>query len=119
MWPDGVLLAQAVRLPSNGCSISCHSHSIDCWSLAAIAGKFVTDTILAPSARGVDDVSHAIAAVGSRHLEKAVEFVNKFCPEGAAAQIDGLVTFKPLAVGSYSEVYQCEVSIKGKLLEQR
>jgi len=36
--------------------------------------------------------------------------VDKFCPKGAAAQIDGLVDFKPKAYGSYKEVVQDSVS---------
>lgn len=60
--------------------------------------------------RGVTDVSHAVAAVGSRSLPKAQEFIEKYCPNGGVAQQDGSVDFKTDAVGSYQEVVDHPVS---------
>ena len=56
------------------------------------------------SSRDVTDVSHAVGAVAARSLSKAQEFVDSFCPKGAAAQIDGLVDFAPKAYGDYKEM---------------
>jgi hypothetical protein len=50
------------------------------------------------------DVTHAIAAVGSRSLQKAKEFKEKFCPKGAIGQQEGHVGFDVEPVGSYKEV---------------
>ncbi|WVQ82028.1 hypothetical protein IAT38_004156 [Cryptococcus sp. DSM 104549] len=69
-----------------------------------ISSEFCKDISRAMSSRGVTDVSHAIAAVGSRSLAKAEEFIKTNCPEGAAGQQTGLVDFKPKAYGSYKEV---------------
>ena len=62
------------------------------------------------SMRGVSDISHAVAAAGSRDLKKAQEFIAKYCPEGASGQKEGLVDFKPKAYGSYQEVADDPVS---------
>ncbi|KAK4685059.1 hypothetical protein P7C73_g5098, partial [Tremellales sp. Uapishka_1] len=60
------------------------------------------------ASRNVTDVSHAIAAVGSRSLSKAEAFLAKHSPNGAAAQQDGLIDFKPRPYGSYREVVEDE-----------
>lgn len=62
------------------------------------------------SSRNVTDISHAIAAVGSRSLNKAKGFIADFCPEGAAGQQDQLVDFMPEAFGSYKDVVKHRVS---------
>ncbi|WVN90151.1 uncharacterized protein L203_105387 [Cryptococcus depauperatus CBS 7841] len=71
-----------------------------------ISSEFAQDISRPMASRNVTDVSHAIAAVGSRSLLKAKEFVNKFTPDGAAAQQAGLVDFKPRPYGSYREVVE-------------
>ena len=75
-----------------------------------ISSEFVRDLVLPPETRGVSDVVHAVAAVGSRSVDKAKEFIQKNCPEGASAQKAGLSTVKPVARGSYAEVYSDPVS---------
>jgi hypothetical protein len=62
------------------------------------------------STRNVTDVSHAIAAIGSRSLDKAKEFIAEYCPKGAAGQQNGLVDFGPEACGSYKAVVDHPVS---------
>ncbi|WWD18925.1 hypothetical protein CI109_103381 [Kwoniella shandongensis] len=69
-----------------------------------ISSEFTKDVSRPMSSRNVTDVSHAIAAVGSRTLSKAEEFIAANCPNGAAGQQTGLVDFKPKAYGSYKEV---------------
>ncbi|ORX38668.1 hypothetical protein BD324DRAFT_608065 [Kockovaella imperatae] len=69
-----------------------------------ISSEFVMDITRPTSLRKVSDVSHALAAVGSRSLPKAEDFISKYCPDGACGQKDGLVDFKPRAYGSYKEV---------------
>ncbi|ORY35372.1 hypothetical protein BCR39DRAFT_509126 [Naematelia encephala] len=71
-----------------------------------ISSEFVKDVSRPMSTRNVSDVSHAIAAAGSRSLSKAQAFLNEYCPNGAAAQQDGLVEFKPKPYGSYKEVVE-------------
>ncbi|WWC90848.1 uncharacterized protein L201_005785 [Kwoniella dendrophila CBS 6074] len=73
-----------------------------------ISSEFVTDLCRSPSARNVQGISHAVAAAGSRNLSKAEEFLNKYCPKGAAAQQNNLVDFKPKAYGSYKGVVEDE-----------
>ena len=60
------------------------------------------------------DVSHAVAACGSRTLSKAEEFIHNYCPKGAVGQQDGLVGFKPKACGSYKEVVEDPVRRNGR-----
>ncbi|WVR07379.1 hypothetical protein IAU60_004420 [Kwoniella sp. DSM 27419] len=69
-----------------------------------ISSEFAKDVSRPMSSRNVTDVSHAIAAVGSRSLAKAEDFIKTHCPEGAAGQQDGWVDFKPKGYGSYKEV---------------
>lgn len=69
-----------------------------------ISSEFVRDICRPLSSRDVTDVSHAVGAVAARSLSKAQEFVDSFCPKGAAAQIDGLVDFAPKAYGDYKEM---------------
>ncbi|TYJ56061.1 hypothetical protein B9479_003171 [Cryptococcus floricola] len=69
-----------------------------------ISSMFTKDISRPMSTRNVTDVSHAIAAVGSRSLEKAEDFIAEHTPNGAAAQQDGLVDLKPKAYGSYQGV---------------
>ena len=69
------------------------------------------DLVLSPSASaGNSDVAHAVIACGSRSLSKAEDFISQFCPEGAFAQKSGLVSARPEAKGSYSEVFNHKVS---------
>lgn len=75
-----------------------------------VSSDFVKDLVLPPEGRNVADVAHAVAAVGSRSLDKAQEFIRKFCPEGGSAQKTGLVETKPVARGAYAEVYSDKVS---------
>ncbi|EJD01504.1 NAD-binding protein [Fomitiporia mediterranea MF3/22] len=70
-----------------------------------ISSRFVEDLVLHPEGRGTTDVAHAVAAVGSRSLDKAQEFIQKYCPEGGFAQKAGLTSTKSVARGSYAEVY--------------
>lgn len=78
--------------------------------MIGISSEFVKDACRPMNTRNVTDVSHAIAAVGSRSLEKAEDFINKYCPAGGAAQQEGLVQFKPKACGSYKAVVEDAVS---------
>ncbi|WWC63118.1 uncharacterized protein I303_105718 [Kwoniella dejecticola CBS 10117] len=71
-----------------------------------ISTEFVQDICRPPSSRGVKNISHAVAAAGSRNIAKAQGFLDKNCPQGAAAQQDGLVDFKPKAYGSYKGVVE-------------
>ncbi|GAA5911311.1 hypothetical protein JCM6882_002345 [Rhodosporidiobolus microsporus] len=73
-----------------------------------IASEMVKDLVLDPSTRSCSDVVHSVAAVASRSVEKAQEFIDEYCPEGAFAQKSGLVKEKPVPVGSYEELYQRE-----------
>ena len=74
---------------------------------------FVKDLCIPPSTRGASDISHAVAAVGSRSLKKAQDFIQSNCPNGAAAQSDGTVQWAPKAYGSYKEVVNDPVSQAG------
>lgn len=57
--------------------------------------------MLDPAGRGVTDVKHKVAAVGSRSVDKAQKFIDDFAPGSGA-----------LALGSYDELVQCaEVDI--------
>ncbi|KAK8854925.1 hypothetical protein IAR55_003664 [Kwoniella newhampshirensis] len=69
-----------------------------------ISSEFTKDVSRPMASRGVTDVTHAIAAVGSRSLSKAEDFIAANCPRGAAGQQDGLVGFKTKAYGSYKGV---------------
>lgn len=81
------------------------------WTLMlGISSKFASDLTLSPLSRGAN-VSHAIAAVGSRNVAKAEEFINEFCPEGGAAQVEGLSQLVPRAYGSYAEVVNDPVGV--------
>ncbi|WRT68239.1 uncharacterized protein IL334_005215 [Kwoniella shivajii] len=71
-----------------------------------ISSEFVKDICRPPSSRGVNDISHAVAAAGSRSLSKAEEFLETNIPNGGAAQQDGSVDFKPKAYGSYQGVIE-------------
>ena len=72
---------------------------------------FTKDLCISPSTRKEHSVTHAVAAVGSRSLQKAEEFIRDVCPKGAAGQIDGTASFKPKAYGSYKEVVEDPVSL--------
>ena len=82
----------------------------------SISAAFAKDLALPPEGRSVDDVSHAIVAVGSRSLDKAQKFIQDNCPEGGCAQKTGLVPIAPAAFGSYAEVYSNPVSFPLMLL---
>ncbi|ADV22727.1 Conserved hypothetical protein [Cryptococcus gattii WM276] len=71
-----------------------------------ISSEFTKDVSRPMASRNVTDVSHAIAAVGSRSLSKAEDFISNYCPNGAAGQQDGHVDFKPKAYGSYKGVVE-------------
>jgi len=73
-----------------------------------ISSEFVKDLGLNPSGRQVTDVSHAVVAVGSRTMDKAIQFIKEFCPSGACAQQAGFYKVGAEAVGSYEEVYSRE-----------
>jgi len=60
-----------------------------------IASVFVKDLLIDPKTRGVNDIIHKVSSVGSRSVEKAQEFIDKF-----AAGDKGIKAF-----GSYEEVY--------------
>lgn len=85
------------------------------WGIIAtgkISSEFVKDLVLPPSGRSVSDIAHAVVAVGSRSVLKAQDFIEKFCPDGASAQVAGLTEKrKAVAYGSYAEVYADEVSL--------
>lgn len=74
-----------------------------------ISSNFVKDLVLASSERKVFDVAHAVTACGSRSISKAEEFITQYCPHGASAQKEGHIKTKPVAKGSYHEVYTHEV----------
>ncbi|PAV20366.1 dimeric dihydrodiol dehydrogenase [Pyrrhoderma noxium] len=82
------------------------------WGIIAtgkISSEFVKDLVLPPSGRSVSDIAHAVVAVGSRSVLKAQDFIEKFCPDGASAQVAGLTEKrKAVAYGSYAEVYADE-----------
>ncbi|KAI0048101.1 NAD(P)-binding protein [Auriscalpium vulgare] len=64
-------------------------------STGHIATVFVKDLLVDPQTRGVADVVHKVAAVGSRTVESAQQFINKVA--GGDTSIQGY--------GSYAEVY--------------
>ncbi|KAL7410453.1 NAD-P-binding protein [Mrakia frigida] len=68
------------------------------WGIIATGGiskSFSLDLIIDPTTRGVTDVVHEIAAVGSRSVEKAEAFIKE----------NGLGEGKVKACGSYEDVY--------------
>ncbi|WWC58899.1 uncharacterized protein I303_101444 [Kwoniella dejecticola CBS 10117] len=69
-----------------------------------ISSMFVKD--LSVQRPDVTDVQHSIAAVGSRDKAKASRFIEDFCANGASAQQADNGVAKPVAFGSYEEVYQ-------------
>lgn len=76
-----------------------------------ISSSFVRDLVLSPSNRGTTDVAHAVAAVGSRSLDKANTFITTYCPEGGCAQKGGFTEVKTRAFGCYEDVYKDEASV--------
>ncbi|KAF8817481.1 NAD(P)-binding protein [Phlegmacium glaucopus] len=64
-------------------------------STGNIAASFTRDLLINPSTRGVHDILHKIAAVGSRTVEKAKDFIDR-CAQG-----DQSIK----AYGTYEEVY--------------
>ncbi|BGP37408.1 hypothetical protein JCM10450v2_001318 [Rhodotorula kratochvilovae] len=82
------------------------------WGVAGpgwIASEMVKDLVLDPAGRDVSDVVHAVAAVASSSsVAKAQKFIDDFCPEGAFAQKTGLDKSKPVALGTYKELYARE-----------
>lgn len=72
---------------------------------------FTKDLCVPPSTRDEHSVTHAVAAVGSRSIQKAEAFISETCPDGAAAQIEGNVQLKPKAYGSYKEVVEGAVRL--------
>merc|ERR1712093_163225 len=69
-----------------------------------ISANFVRDLAIDPTERKATDVSHAVAAVGSRDAKKAQEFIDKEIPKGAWAQQAGHYAQPPQALGSYDEL---------------
>ncbi|EJU03550.1 NADP-binding protein [Dacryopinax primogenitus] len=59
-----------------------------------ISGCFVRDIVLDPKTRGVEDVIHTFAAVGSRDVAKGREFAEKNAPHSTGVKV----------YGSYEEV---------------
>ncbi|WWD21849.1 hypothetical protein CI109_106337 [Kwoniella shandongensis] len=78
-------------------------------STGGISTKFVHDLLVDPSSREVSDVAHKISAVGSRSVESAQKFVDKFKAtpenESAAWGVKNGVLEGVKAVGTYQEVY--------------
>ncbi|KAH9479521.1 D-xylose 1-dehydrogenase (NADP(+)) [Psilocybe cubensis] len=64
-------------------------------STGNIAAAFVKDLLIDPKTRGVHDVVHKVASVGSRSVEKAKEFIDRLT--GGDKSIK--------AFGTYEEVY--------------
>jgi hypothetical protein len=58
------------------------------------------------------EVSHAIAAIGSRNISKAEQFIKDNCPDGGAAQKDGSSKIKMEAKGSYKDCVEDPVSFE-------
>ncbi|KAL7422046.1 hypothetical protein Q5752_003819 [Cryptotrichosporon argae] len=78
-------------------------------STGAIAGRFTSDLLVDPSTRGVADVAHAVAAVGSRSVASARAFLDRLAEgaQGEAAQwgVDRGFLKDTKAYGSYDEVF--------------
>jgi dihydrodiol dehydrogenase / D-xylose 1-dehydrogenase (NADP) len=66
--------------------------------------------VLPTAERDASDVAHVVAAIGSRSLEKAEQFIEDNCPEGGAAQKEGLSEIKTKAYASYKECVEDDVS---------
>ncbi|KAF9480492.1 NAD-P-binding protein [Pholiota conissans] len=64
-------------------------------STGAIAACFVKDLLVDPKTRDVHDVVHQLAAVGSRSVEKAQEFIDRVAGGSKSTK----------AYGSYDDVY--------------
>ncbi|KAJ3745358.1 hypothetical protein DFH05DRAFT_1534630 [Lentinula detonsa] len=69
-------------------------------STGGIASAFSQDLLVDPKTRNVDDVVHKVAAVGSRSVDKAQQFID--------TSLGGDKSIK--AYGSYAEVYKDAVS---------
>jgi len=73
-----------------------------------ISSKFALD--LALPRPEVRDVAHAVIAAATQDSKaRADEFIAKFLPQGASAQIAGLAPL-PVGYGSYAEVINHPVS---------
>ncbi|KAH8548972.1 hypothetical protein BGW37DRAFT_161206 [Umbelopsis sp. PMI_123] len=70
-----------------------------------ISAQFVEDLVVDTSGRDVNDVAHAVVAVGSRTKAKAEEFIKDFCPQGGFAQIAGYCNLPVEAVEGYDAVF--------------
>ncbi|KAH9004722.1 NAD(P)-binding protein [Lactarius hatsudake] len=64
-------------------------------STGEISKAFVKDILLDPKTRGVQDVVHKVAAVGSRNIESAISFVGKLIDADERTKV----------YGNYSGVY--------------
>ncbi|KAF7325609.1 NAD(P)-binding protein [Mycena kentingensis (nom. inval.)] len=64
-------------------------------STGGIAAKFVQDLLIDPKTRNVDDVAHKVVAVGSRSIDTAKAFIDKYAPGDSSIK----------AYASYAEVY--------------
>ncbi|KAI0272479.1 NAD(P)-binding protein [Gloeopeniophorella convolvens] len=60
-----------------------------------IASAFVKDVLLDPKTRGVQDIAHKVAAMGSRNVEGAQAFVDKYAGSDGSIKV----------YGTYAEVY--------------
>ncbi|KAK8846530.1 hypothetical protein IAR55_005616 [Kwoniella newhampshirensis] len=78
-------------------------------STGGISTKFVHDLLVDPSSREVSDVAHKVVAVGSRSVESAQKFVDKFKAtpddESPSWGIKNGVFDRVKARGTYQEVY--------------
>ncbi|WWC99990.1 hypothetical protein V866_006899 [Kwoniella sp. B9012] len=68
-----------------------------------ISSMFVKDICVQRD--GDSEVLHSIVAVGSRDQIKAQRFIEDFCPDGGPAQVRNGDVPKPLACGSYEQVF--------------
>ncbi|GAA6039636.1 hypothetical protein JCM8097_002229 [Rhodosporidiobolus ruineniae] len=91
--------------------MSAHTPFVLRWGVIGagwIASEMTKDLVLDPSGREVTDVAHAVVAVASRSVDKAQAYIDEFCPDGGWAQKTGLYKEKPVALGSYAELYARE-----------
>jgi dihydrodiol dehydrogenase / D-xylose 1-dehydrogenase (NADP) len=82
---------------------------------SAISGSFVRDLVLPTSERDASEVAHVVAAIGSRSIEKAEQFIKDNCPEGGSAQKEGLSEIKTAAKGSYKDCVEDPVSLPSEM----
>ncbi|KAM0746127.1 NAD-binding protein [Meredithblackwellia eburnea MCA 4105] len=74
------------------------------WGIVAtgwISQTFVSDILVQPSTRGVNDIKHSVVAVASRSVEKAEQFVDDAWKKAGLTDKEGVKTY-----GSYDELYR-------------